>query len=747
MLNGIKSILDRVATVLDLKDDDTVQETFNGDLNYEVRKVYYVLLVILIFFPLFVPLFLRYHPHTFLAAGLTTVTLSLCIAGLVLRFIKRFKKAYLITFYVTIGFFVCSNAFIAGLSPANRILYVMYAYIIALLIPVYTPMRFSYKFAIALLSLGCFTLGMGISDSEITPMNYRFLVLSMLVVLIVSLLFALSMNALRRRSWRQKLRLVEMMKEVEENAKFETEMIAARQANRAKSDFLSNMSHEIRTPMNAIIGMTTIAESTDSAERKEYAIKEIKVASIHLLGVINDILDMSKIEAEKLELNPVTFVFEEMLKKTIGIINLSAMEKMQELSVYIDENIPKALICDDQRLAQVITNLLSNAVKFTPQNGKINLSTKLLRIEGGICNIQFDVTDTGAGIGVELQERLFKPFEQAEKNTTRTYGGTGLGLSISRSIVEMMNGGISVTSEPGKGSTFTFTIQAEKSDVEIEAIQFAASPDDLKNIRILVVDDNIDTRDYYVDIIKRYDVVCDVAEDGGEVIGMIESGNKYDIYFIDLKSPVAECVELARIIGEIDAGKSVFMIISSLDWNKIGFDAKDADMKMFLPKPIFPSTIIDCINRCVGPERLSKMQSEDAEITERFEGRRVLLAEDVEINRDIMKILLEPTLIEIDAAENGREAVRMFSEAPDKYDIILMDLQMPVMDGFEATQTIRSLVFPKAKSIPIIALTANVFKEDVEKCLEMGMNGHLGKPLDFEKTMEMFKRHLTGQRL
>ena len=379
----------------------------------------------------------------------------------------------------------------------------------------------------------------------------------------------------------------------------------ATSASRAKSDFLANMSHEIRTPMNAIIGMTNIGKSAPDMERMTYSFEKIEDASKHLLGIINDILDMSKIEAGKLELVPVDFDFEKMLQRVINVVSHRVDEKELKLTVHVDKAIPKFMIGDDQRLAQVITNLLGNAVKFTPEKGAINLDTLYLGEENGICTVKIAVTDTGIGITPEQQANLFQSFQQAESSTSRKFGGSGLGLVISKGIVEMMGGEIGVVSEIEKGSTFSFTIQVKRGET-------------------------------------------------------------------DLKQP----------------------------------------------------------------------EEADADIDGIFEGRHILLAEDVEINREIVLALLEPTLLNIDCAENGIEAVRLFTNAPDRYDMILMDLQMPEMDGYQATRAIRALDAPEAKAVPIVAMTANVFREDIEKCLEVGMNGHIGKPLNFDEVLSQLRSYL-----
>jgi signal transduction histidine kinase/CheY-like chemotaxis protein len=393
----------------------------------------------------------------------------------------------------------------------------------------------------------------------------------------------------------------EMENEVaKKNRELQSALAQAMAASVAKSEFLSNMSHDIRTPINAITGMANIGRTAGDTERMLYCLERIDEASALLLGIINGILDMSKIEAGKFELNDEAFNFESMLKRIVGVARISADDKKQVLSVDIDKNIPEILVGDEQRLSQVVMNLMGNAVKFTPNGGKVRLEAVFLEERDGLCYIRVAVSDSGIGIGSEEQERLFEPFYQAENNMARRFTGTGLGLAISKNIIELMGGNIWVTSEQGNGAVFTFDIA-----------------------------------------LKR----------GEKVRGASEH------------------------------------------------------------KEAAPS---DTLN---------------------FAGRCVLLAEDIEINREIVQALLEPTEIAIVCAENGREALSLFSETPERYDLILMDLQMPKMDGYEATRRIRALPCPCAKTVPIIAMTANTFKEDVEKCMAAGMNSHIGKPFNFDEVL------------
>ncbi len=380
----------------------------------------------------------------------------------------------------------------------------------------------------------------------------------------------------------------------------------------SKSSFLARMSHEMRTPMNAIIGMTGIARNNTDPERVHYCLDKIHEASTHLLGVINDVLDMSKIEAGKLELSETDFALAGMLRQVETVVAYKMEEKGQHFSIRMDEDLPRAIIADKQRLAQVITNLLSNANKFTPEGGHIGLSVSRLPDAGGadgLCALQIEVADNGIGVNAEQQARLFRPFEQADGSISRKYGGTGLGLAISRKIVEMMGGDIRVESEPGKGSRFIFTCRAA------------------------------------------------VGTATGEPAPAPAPG------------------------GREEAGPA-------------------------------------------------------------FAGKRILLAEDVAVNREVVLALLDGTGLAIDCAEDGRTACAMFAAAPDAYDMIFMDIHMPEMDGYEAARHIRAMDTPKARTIPIVAMTANVFREDIEKCLAVGMNGHVGKPLDFAELSAVLRAHL-----
>ena len=516
-------------------------------------------------------------------------------------------------------------------------------------------------------------------------------------------------------------------------------------ASRAKSEFLSNMSHEIRTPINAIIGMTNIGGAAPDVEQKDKSFEKIKDASTHLVGVINDILDISKIESGKFELSAEEFDFERMLRRVVNVISYRVEEKKQKFSIYVDRAIPQMLIGDDQRLAQVVTNLLGNAVKFTPEEGSINIKTYYLGDEDGVCQIKIAVSDTGIGISPEQQSKLFQSFQQAESDISRKFGGTGLGLAISKSIVEMMGGAISVESELGKGALFYFTVRLRRGKTKEQRYEKKKIPWD--KTRIMVIDDDKYILDDFKGIIEKFGALCDTAENGETALELYSKNSDYNIIFTDWKMPGMDGLEISAEIKKRmpDDSGTVLAMMSAADSGIIAAKAKEAGISKFLQKPLFPSTIAEIVSDYYHVSDEQDDEEADTADCLNFKGNCILLAEDVEINREIVITILEPTQLEIDCATNGSEAVQMFSDAPDRYDLILMDLQMPEMDGLTATVKIRALGTEKAQNIPIIAMTANVFHEDVEKCLAAGMNGHMGKPLDIDKLHETLLFYLKTQ--
>ncbi len=534
-----------------------------------------------------------------------------------------------------------------------------------------------------------------------------------------------------------------------QDAELKSARLRAEEASRAKGDFLSQMSHEIRTPLNAIIGMTKIGQSSQEVNRMQSCLEKIDGASKHLLGLVNDILDMSKIEANKLTLVREAYDFEGMLENICNVISVKAEEKELVLFVNLDTDCPRAVLGDELRLSQVITNLLSNAVKFTPERGSIYLSIghKLLP-DGKSSEMSIEVRDTGIGIAPEQQSRLFQAFEQADGSITRRFGGTGLGLAISKSIMELMGGRIEMRSEEGKGSAFTIHFTLEHS----ATAHRHEKPDSslFKDLRVLVVDDSHETLGFFTRTLMGFGITCDTVDNGAVAVEMAQRAHNrrkpYDIIFVDYLMEGLDGIETSRRIRQMTGQSTHIIMVSMLDWSNIENEARAVGVAGFLNKPLFQSAIFNLINEFVhgGPVRPADIAKTVA-CEKVFSQCRLLLVEDMEINREIALALLEDTQIEIECVENGLEAVAVMQERPEDFDVILMDVQMPVMDGLEATRRIRALGTLQAKSIPIIAMTANAFREDVLECKEAGMNDHVSKPIDTDELTEKIELYLAGK--
>ncbi|MCL2126539.1 MAG: response regulator [Oscillospiraceae bacterium] len=521
----------------------------------------------------------------------------------------------------------------------------------------------------------------------------------------------------------------------------------AKNASLAKGSFLANMSHEIRTPMNAIIGMAQVAAKTEDVKKLKYCMSMVENSSTHLLSIINDILDMSKIEAGKLDMDNAPFNMQDVL---IRISNLFA-EKIEfkniRFNIILGENMRRNYIGDELRLSQVIVNLLSNAVKFTPEDGKIELMVNEIEKEANYHVLRFSVSDTGIGMTEEQIGKLFNAFTQAESSTTSKYGGTGLGLAISKSIVEKMNGTIWVESEPGNGSTFFFEVQLERSGKPESKIPAKTLS---KDVKVLVIDEDISETDYLTVIINSFGISADVAFSFDEAINLIKAAETarkpYDVILMDYTFIDGDSIERLKSSSDVSNISHIIIMSSFLHWNKVGEKLKKIGIDKYIAKPMFPSSLLDTINVTTGGTVMNA-GSDAGAVAESpdFSDISILLAEDIEINQEIFISLLEETQATIDVAESGKVAVEKFKQNPDTYDIIIMDVQMPEMDGYEATRTIRDMKFDKAKTIPIIAMTANAFKEDIDRCIACGMDDHLAKPIDMNAVIEKISHYCKGQ--
>ena len=523
----------------------------------------------------------------------------------------------------------------------------------------------------------------------------------------------------------------EMRESLAKNRALSEALKAAEEANIAKTAFLSNMSHEIRTPMNAIIGLDSLALQNEAipSETREY-LEKIGESAHHLLGLINDILDMSRIESGRLVIRKEEFSFRNMLEQINTMVMSQCEEKGLNYECRVIGGVSDFYIGDDMKLKQVLINILSNAIKFTDAPGGVMLTVERINVFGDHSTIKFCIKDTGIGMDKEFIPKIFDAFTQEDSSRNNKYGSTGLGMAITKNIVELMNGTISVESEKGVGTEFTVIITLNNSNRQGPATYVI----DPKDMRILVVDDEEIAAEHARIVLDEAGIKADTCYDGQTAMNMLEvqhaKHEPYNLVLLDWKMPEMDGVELAREIRKRYDKETTVIILTSFNWDEIMEEAVHSGVDSFLAKPLFASNVLDEFERIARKNNMSLYKEKKRAD---LKGRHILMAEDVFINAEIMKQIILSKEAEIDHAENGKIVLNMFEESTvGYYDAILMDVRMPEMDGLEATAAIRSLDRLDAKTIPIIALTANAFDEDVQRSLQVGMDAHLSKPVDPE---------------
>lgn len=512
-------------------------------------------------------------------------------------------------------------------------------------------------------------------------------------------------------------------------------------ANKAKSEFLSSMSHDIRTPMNGIVGMTAIAMANiDNPERVKDCLEKITLSSRHLLGLINDVLDMSKIESGKLTLNMNQISLRETMDSIVNIVQPQVKERQQHFDIFIQKIITEEVHCDSVRLNQILINLLSNALKFTPEGGRINvyLQQEPSPVGDSYVRCHFRVKDNGIGMTEEFQKKIFDTFTREEKAQVDKIEGTGLGMAITKAIVEAMKGSITVQSAPGKGTEFHITLDLEIADTKEEDMK-------LPPWKMLVVDNNEELCQSAVWSLKEIGIDAQWVADGKAAVALAkkchEEQNPFEIVLLDWKMPDMDGVHTAREIRKHLGENVPILIISAYDWSEIEEEATEAGIQGFIAKPLFKSNLFLGLKHYMLDES-EKEEKKESDLHNRFFGKKILLAEDNDLNWEIAEDLLSEVGFELERAENGKICVEKFEQsAQGYYNVVLMDIRMPIMNGYDAARAIRALARSDA-NLPIIAMTADAFSDDIQRCLDCGMNEHVAKPIDVDRLTQLLKKYL-----
>lgn len=626
-----------------------------------------------------------------------------------------------------------SNCYYA-IKDENELLDNMVVVSTGMRLPVSFSVRNGDKELLAILNKGCNSIAAkDIINARLEQINngkkltlLQFVkqnVVSVLICIMVLILLQIAIFTLYIRKLHKSGRLLLESKKQAEQASED-----AKKASRAKSDFLANMSHDIRTPMNAIIGLATVGKlEVENPAKMRECLNKIEISSHLLLDLINDILCMSAIERGKMKISKEPFNFRKMLSDLVTVFYQQSKQKGVEFKLNMYSVTEEMLIGDELRINQIIMNLLSNSVKFTPAGGTVTFKITQTSHTQDKVTMRFEVSDTGIGMTKEMLKRLFSPFEQQDSSVTRKYGGSGLGMAITKNLTQLMDGTIKVESEAGKGTHFTVELPLEIAQEQL------AEHEDYKNLRVLLVDDDPDACEYCTTLLKELGVRSDYVTNGKaalEALGEAEDkGDPYKLCFIDWQMQHMDGIETTRQIRQIFGKDSVIVIVSAYDLDEIESEGVEAGANYFMMKPFFQSSLISVINNALG----HKDESQHTFAKYDFTGRHVLLAEDVPLNTEVAVKMLNLVGIEATCAENGKKAVELYENAEDKYfDCILMDVNMPEMNGLEAAFHIRHSKKPDAKTIPIYAMTANVFAEDIQAVQNSGMNGHIAKPIEVD---------------
>lgn len=500
--------------------------------------------------------------------------------------------------------------------------------------------------------------------------------------------------------------------------------------------FTSSLNHEIRTSLSGILGFTKLANDSDNIEAIKEYLKKIESSSKHLTNIFNNLFDYFYINSKNLDLNTASFSLLKLLDQIEKEFIEKAIVKKIDFKIIYDEGIPASIFADEARLYQVVICLLMNSLQLSSPNSTIILTITQTKNGDDYLNLNFIITDTGSGLNPKMQKELFKPYGRINDDYLSYHEFTGLSLSLCKSIIEIMGGNINIQSKVNHGTTYSFDV--------IVKIDKTIKPISLEDMRVLVTDDNLETRQYMKQVLYHFGIKCDLAANGMDAINMVnkalENCNPYHVVFLDWCMPGYDGIETAKQIHALTSKNANIIFMSALEWHEIEEECKKIGIYRFISKPLYPSAILSVLEKIIDNHNYDNYPTNKKRIPN-LAGKKILLAEDFEINRMIINSLLKPTDAIIIEAANGLEAVNRYQENQD-VDLILMDVRMPEMDGYQAVEKIRSLKNQKAKSIPIIAVTADSFKEDIKKCKEVGMNDHIGKPINEEEFYSKIEKYL-----
>ncbi len=731
-------LLERTKRLLKFKDDrEFLADSFVDELHYQSRRIVFLVYVASFCWLPYIPVDKELHPDQPLIVILRWLLLAVGALTFALSRHPYFahRHQYLIT--ILGGYIIIAAGLVTGLSGCDPT-YVS-GYVLLLCLLCMPPVEKRITLSVLVVSLLLFCISSLYAGIDVTSLRVRYSLNDLMATVLIATTFIFILDRNRHQSWKNaKIIEKESQRKVDE----------AEAENKAKSRFLATMSHEIRTPMNGVIGMSELLQTTELEQQQRQYLDVISNSGKALLNIINDILDYSKIEAGKLDLESVDLDLDKLCLDVTSVFGLTAEKKKLELLVSIKPGTPTLIKSDPTRLRQILLNLLGNAFKFT-NNGGVSLHVKPIPqdTKSSATLLKFEIKDTGIGMNDEQVTRLFSAFSQADSSTTREFGGTGLGLSISKSLAELMGGEIGVTSVPGEGSTFWFTVYCDIADVQfIKQHQFPASL--LKGKKVLFVDDSTEFAHVVQEQAISWGMKANVAYYGDKALEIMRAAAAnnapFDIISLDMNMPGLSGMEIAQIMQkDKDLRDIKRVLLTAMRVTPPKEELRQANIKVAMQKPASARVIKECFLSILDDQKNSDAKQTEVQYSNIIKGKNILVAEDNTVNQMVIKNMLKKLGAKCVVANDGAIAVERFEKASLNFDMVLMDFEMPNMDGCDATKAIREIEKSGSRTpIPILALTAHAMREHQEQCENAGMNGHLSKPLELDVLRDKLCQYL-----